>query len=270
MTELKCVFGYGPVCAPVYDDRDGHVHVWKYGRVLGLEWEQNPLRKTVDKRIRADPNKKYCSLCHCREPPVFKMRPCNPPPDETWIDRYNQGLLAKLVVKDPVDDVLATDIQRLNIIKDPEIFAHAHEYFDQYIQCVQAGKIDIAYSLALKCQSLCPQNKAYKNNVSSTSLWINEENPELMIQHLSLHTNYRNLWKPIKNPYGIPVRFSMEEKMLRAQTRAEIMKPISAEAVRRDKTRRRKMKPGISELRHPMLRQHKSHNNYITMKKNVL
>ena len=260
--QVKCTFGLQQnYTAPVYDDRQAHVHLWKSASLInGLEYEQNPLRKTKETKIPVNKNKQYCTICHCIRPFVFKMRDISlRPPDETWIDNYNSrkrkqpddddGVSAnfKLLTIDEADldeDDVSTVFGDLTIKEstgmDRVLEDSAADYFQGYVEAVGRDDFTTALPLIIKCQSLVPKNMGYLRNVTSALEWLQSEHSVVLKEYHTIRSKYASIWtKPTGKQEGLPHHFSESEKQWRAELREEIMKPVD---VTHDKTRRRKIR----------------------------
>ena len=243
-TRVKCTFGtQRDFTVPVYDDREAHIHIWKPLRLIqGLTHEQNPLRKTIESRIPVNPRRRYCSICHCAEPHVFKMRDISlRPPDETWIDEYNDSLRKRAPVACTVSDIRFERLSLKSVVNDMDILFEkcTEDCFKGYVQAVSDEDFLTALSLIVKCCALLPKNLHYKKNLDSAIIWLQAEQPRVLEEHFTIRDMWQQCWKfptrPVKN---MPHRFSLAEKQIRADLRSEIMKPVD---ITNDKTKRRKL-----------------------------
>lgn len=89
--QLKSIFGVAGGKAPYFFDRtDEHLHIWKPCSAIneeGGKYEQNPKSLVVEKKIPMEPCAEYCSLCHMKRPPVFRMKLGKE--KEDWCQMYN-------------------------------------------------------------------------------------------------------------------------------------------------------------------------------------
>ncbi len=89
--QLKSIYGAVGGNAPYFDKTQQHLHVWKLSNIItqdGDRFEQTERCKTVETVIRMKPGVEYCSVCHIRRPPIFRMKIHEAKPD--WCDTYNR------------------------------------------------------------------------------------------------------------------------------------------------------------------------------------
>lgn len=89
--QLKSVLGEIGGSAPYFDNTMDHLHVWKLSNVIDKEkvkFEQNAKSKTIENKIPMKAGVEYCSVCHIKRPPIFRIKMNQETSD--WCELYNR------------------------------------------------------------------------------------------------------------------------------------------------------------------------------------
>ena len=196
----KQQFGTAGAMPPMLDRREDHLHLWKKGcQFLPGTYEQRPTHPYVERRILMNGTDNYCSICHCRKPPLFRMKALQPARDE-YSDWNDEIAHAK-------NNQLHIDFQKISLEEsahDDEdvngmqttLKSLSHEYFTAFVETIDTDLNLAQIHLWRACQ-LDPYNRHLKSNTDSVIRTLSQDGIEIVQPEIYIRTIYDKIQRDI-------------------------------------------------------------------------